>query len=48
MLVWMQVSVFSRAWPAGGLSAAVRHAHEMIHGYAMTVIAGFLLTAVRN
>ncbi|WP_020407622.1 NnrS family protein [Hahella ganghwensis] len=24
------------------------HAHEMIYGYAMAVIAGFLLTAVRN
>jgi len=48
MLVWMQVYVFARGWPSGGLPAAVWHAHEMIFGYAMAVIAGFLLTAVRN
>jgi uncharacterized protein involved in response to NO len=48
MLVWMQVYVFARGWPSGELPAAVWHAHEMIYGYAMAVIAGFLLTAVRN
>ena len=48
MLVWMQVYVFARRWPSGELPAAVWHAHEMIYGYAMAVIAGFLLTAVRN
>ncbi len=48
MLVWMQVYVFSRALPPGRLPAAVWHAHEFIYGYTMTVIAGFLLTAVRN
>ena len=48
MLVWMQVYVFARGWTPGGLPAAVWHAHEMIFGYAMAVIAGFLLTAVRN
>ncbi|MGB7930845.1 MAG: NnrS family protein [Gammaproteobacteria bacterium] len=48
MLAWMQIYVFARVWPSGGLPAAVWHAHEMIYGYAMAVIAGFLLTAVRN
>jgi uncharacterized protein involved in response to NO len=48
MLVWMQVYVFARGWLPVGLPAAVWHAHEMIYGYAMAVIAGFLLTAVRN
>jgi len=48
MLVWMQVYVFAREWPSGELPAATWHAHEMIYGYAMAVIAGFLLTAVRN
>jgi uncharacterized protein involved in response to NO len=48
MLVWMQVYVFARGWPSGELPPAVWHAHEMIYGYAMAVIAGFLLTAVRN
>lgn len=31
-----------------GISASQWHAHEMIYGYAMAVIAGFLLTTVRN
>jgi uncharacterized protein involved in response to NO len=48
MLGWMQFYVFESGWPYGGLSAVVWHAHEMIYGYAMAVIAGFLLTAVRN
>lgn len=30
------------------LSAISWHAHEMIYGYGLAVIAGFLLTAVRN
>jgi len=33
---------------APGLSAIQWHAHEMLYGYAMAVLAGFLLTAVRN
>jgi uncharacterized protein involved in response to NO len=48
MMAWMQVYVFARAWPSAGLPAVAWHAHEMIYGYAMAVIAGFLLTAVRN
>ena len=48
MLGWMQIYVFSRGWTFGQLPAVVWHAHEMIYGYAMAVIAGFLLTAVRN
>lgn len=31
-----------------GLSSLVWHGHEMIYGYGLAVIAGFLLTAVRN
>lgn len=34
--------------PAGPISSFQWHAHEMIYGYAMAVIAGFLLTAVQN
>jgi uncharacterized protein involved in response to NO len=30
------------------LPAVIWHAHELIYGYSMAVIAGFLLTAVRN
>jgi len=47
-LAWMQIYVFSRGWTPGELPAVVWHAHEMIYGYAIAVIAGFLLTAVRN
>lgn len=31
-----------------GLTSTIWHGHEMIYGYALAVIAGFLLTAVRN
>ncbi|MGB7933090.1 MAG: NnrS family protein [Gammaproteobacteria bacterium] len=34
--------------PFGYYSAVVWHGHEMIFGYTVAVIAGFLLTAVRN
>ncbi len=36
--VWAQTAVDPVTW----------HAHEMVFGYALAVIAGFLLTAVRN
>lgn len=38
----------ARLLPAGPLDMFRWHAHEMIFGYALAVIAGFLLTAVRN
>ena len=31
-----------------GLTPAIWHAHEMLFGYALAVIAGFLLTAIKN
>jgi uncharacterized protein involved in response to NO len=34
--------------PSTHLEPSVWHAHEMLHGFAMAVIAGFLLTAVGN
>lgn len=48
VLGWMQIYVFSDGRAPGELSAVLWHAHEMIYGYSMAVIAGFLLTAVRN
>jgi uncharacterized protein involved in response to NO len=48
MLVWMAIYVFGASLPLSGLPAVTWHAHEMIYGYGMAVIAGFLLTAVRN
>ncbi len=48
MLLWMAIYVFSVPMSPAGLSTTTWHAHEMIYGYAMAVVAGFLLTAVGN
>ncbi|HEX7025915.1 MAG TPA: NnrS family protein [Gammaproteobacteria bacterium] len=48
MLAWMGIYVFGGSLPLATLPAMTWHAHEMIYGYSMAVIAGFLLTAVRN
>lgn len=48
ILVWSGVYLFGWQFLPYGLSAITWHAHEMIFGYAMAVIAGFLLTAVKN
>lgn len=48
ILFWMGVFAFHISIPINGLSVFQWHAHEMVFGYAMAVIAGFLLTAVKN
>ncbi len=48
MLLWMTLTVFGWQLPDLGPSPVVWHAHEMIYGYGMAVVAGFLLTAVKN
>jgi len=48
MLVWMAVLVFGWKIRFNGLPPMAWHAHEMIYGYGLAVVAGFLLTAVRN
>ena len=48
ILVWMGVFVFGWKIRFNGLSPVTWHAHEMIYGYGLAVVAGFLLTAVRN
>ncbi len=48
MLVWLVVFGKYVELPLAGLTAMAWHGHEMIFGYSMAVIAGFLLTAVRN
>jgi uncharacterized protein involved in response to NO len=48
MLAWMGVTVFGWQPDFTELPATTWHAHEMIYGYSLAVIAGFLLTAVRN
>jgi uncharacterized protein involved in response to NO len=48
VLLWTAMYVFSAPWSPAGLQPAVWHGHEMVFGYAMAVVAGFLLTAVGN
>jgi len=48
MTFWMGVYVLQLPLPITGISTFQWHAHEMIYGFAMAVIAGFLLTAVKN
>ena len=48
ILLWMAIYVFSVPMSPAGLSTTTWHAHEMIYGYVMAVVAGFLLTAVGN
>lgn len=45
---WAVLYRFGLTLPMPGMAAVTWHAHEMIYGYTLAVIAGFLLTAVRN
>ncbi len=45
---WFAIYLFNVALPIEGISSLQWHAHEMVYGYAIAVIAGFLLTAVKN
>ena len=46
--IWLWVLSFGGWLAASELSVFHWHAHEMLYGYTLAVIAGFLLTAVRN
>jgi uncharacterized protein involved in response to NO len=46
--VWLVVYLTGTPLLPARLSAAHWHGHEMVFGYAMAVVAGFLLTAVGN
>ena len=48
MLLWLVEFSNYTSLPLVGLTGMAWHGHEMIYGYSMAVIAGFLLTAVRN
>jgi uncharacterized protein involved in response to NO len=48
MLCWMLIYIFNVQSSLTTLTPVSWHAHEMIFGYGMAVIAGFLLTAVKN
>jgi uncharacterized protein involved in response to NO len=46
ILLW--VCQYTGLLPVAFLQTPARHGHEMLFGYTMAVVAGFLLTAVRN
>ena len=48
VFVIASIYVYGWAQPQLPFSPVYWHAHEMIFGYGMAVVAGFLLTAVRN
>jgi uncharacterized protein involved in response to NO len=48
MALWYGMFLRGVQLPAAGLKPIDWHAHEMLFGYVMAVVAGFLLTAVRN
>lgn len=48
MALWMGIYVFSTSWVHPQPGGILWHAHEMVYGYALAVVAGFLLTAVGN
>jgi len=48
MSFWMAAYTFSLSVLPSHLPPMVWHAHEMIYGYTFAVLAGFLLTAIRN
>lgn len=48
MAIWLSSYFFSITLGLSGIPASVWHAHEMLFGYVMAVVAGFLLTAIKN
>ena len=46
--IWAGLLQFNIPFNFGKISSVQWHAHEMIFGYSVSVIAGFLLTAVKN
>ncbi len=46
--IWMAVTVFDISFVVDVWPPAIWHAHEMLFGYGLAVVAGFLLTAIRN
>lgn len=48
MMVWMGIYQFEWSLALLQIDPTLWHAHEMLFGYALAVIAGFLLAAVKN
>jgi uncharacterized protein involved in response to NO len=47
ILIWL-ASIAGRFHPGAYLAGVSWHSHEMLFGYIVAVVAGFLFTAVRN
>lgn len=48
MGIWTAQLMLNTGFDLAGVDRNLWHGHEMVFGYAMAVIAGFLLTAVQN
>ncbi len=48
VLAWMAIYVFAFEPSMQGVSRTHWHAHEMLYGFTMAVVAGFLLTAIER
>lgn len=48
MAMWLANYQFGLVIPLEGLTNYHWHAHEMIYGFTIAVVAGFLLTAIKN
>ncbi|MEK7991025.1 MAG: NnrS family protein [Thiotrichaceae bacterium] len=48
MLMWTLIYAGQFSMPLSGIPVTYWHAHELIYGYGLAVIAGFLLTAAKN
>ncbi len=48
MSLWFGVLHLGWKFPFNGQGSMIWHAHEMIYGYSIAVVSGFLLTAVPN
>ena len=46
--IWMASYTFGWTLPVATVTPIAWHGHEMVFGYSVAIIAGFLLTAVRN
>lgn len=46
--LWSAIFIFRLPLHVEPISSIQWHAHEMIYGYSLAVIAGFLLTAIKN
>lgn len=46
--LWSLIYIFRFQLPIEAMSSNQWHAHEMVYGYGMAVLSGFLLTAAKN